>query len=417
MTRSRHMPDDLSLSCALTRSCLGSEDVITRYTRSHFCIALGQKTLYTKDVHCHQWAAGFLLPACRKLTTCRQQTVGKPLVAKQLLATCGPLAHKYVACMSPKVAMLGPFVFITPGPAMGRVWLVSSATSGPSVVPGACQLLADSRENPPTNGVVQHDSHMRKSVVTRPGIELGSPWWLASWLTAKPPWPHIHIESSHLSTILNSEPHSAVYSSAPTTVTGSDGRPYVDDCLDTVLCYVVVSCSDGDRIRRFVSRYGISCQFIASHELLAALILRYRGLGVDAADDDTDDQLLSPDKLHSLVHSMAHPVAQLKMQNLRPLFCTDNLQEDDAVDKEHDDPFYDGPAEADSKRGKRGLSARRRSREGRAREEIKEGSTLGNDSDPVRRLWSPPSPRPFNTPAIPPLGIYIYPPASATQSR
>ncbi|KAJ8895396.1 hypothetical protein PR048_000728 [Dryococelus australis] len=33
-------------------------------------------------------------------------------------------------------AMLGPFVFTTPGPVMGRVGLVSGATSGPAMVPG-----------------------------------------------------------------------------------------------------------------------------------------------------------------------------------------------------------------------------------------------------------------------------------------
>ncbi|KAJ8880356.1 hypothetical protein PR048_016825 [Dryococelus australis] len=41
----------------------------------------------------------------------------------------------------------------------------------------------------PTNGIVRHDSHMRKSGATRPGIELGQPWWKASRLTAQPPWP------------------------------------------------------------------------------------------------------------------------------------------------------------------------------------------------------------------------------------
>ncbi|KAJ8881138.1 hypothetical protein PR048_017611 [Dryococelus australis] len=40
----------------------------------------------------------------------------------------------------------------------------------------------------PTNGIVHHDSHMRKSGVTRPGIEPGSPWWEASSLTAQSPW-------------------------------------------------------------------------------------------------------------------------------------------------------------------------------------------------------------------------------------
>ncbi|KAJ8866065.1 hypothetical protein PR048_033589 [Dryococelus australis] len=38
----------------------------------------------------------------------------------------------------------------------------------------------DLRENPPTNGIVRHDSHMRISGVARPGIEPGSPWWEAS---------------------------------------------------------------------------------------------------------------------------------------------------------------------------------------------------------------------------------------------
>ncbi|KAJ8895206.1 hypothetical protein PR048_000531, partial [Dryococelus australis] len=42
----------------------------------------------------------------------------------------------------------------------------------------------DTRENPQTNGIVRHDSHLRKSGVTRPGIEPGSPCWEASRLTA-----------------------------------------------------------------------------------------------------------------------------------------------------------------------------------------------------------------------------------------
>ncbi|KAJ8894431.1 hypothetical protein PR048_007085 [Dryococelus australis] len=44
----------------------------------------------------------------------------------------------------------------------------------------------DSRENPPTNGIVRHDSHMRKSGGTRQGIGPLSPWWEASRLTAQP---------------------------------------------------------------------------------------------------------------------------------------------------------------------------------------------------------------------------------------
>ncbi|KAJ8873476.1 hypothetical protein PR048_024294 [Dryococelus australis] len=40
-------------------------------------------------------------------------------------------------------------------------------------------VTGDPRENPPTNGIVRHDSHLRKS---------GSPWREASGLTAQPPW-------------------------------------------------------------------------------------------------------------------------------------------------------------------------------------------------------------------------------------
>ncbi|KAJ8880055.1 hypothetical protein PR048_020678 [Dryococelus australis] len=39
-----------------------------------------------------------------------------------------------------------------------------------------------------TNGIVLHDSCMRKSEVTQEGIEPGSPWWEASRLTIQPPW-------------------------------------------------------------------------------------------------------------------------------------------------------------------------------------------------------------------------------------
>ncbi|KAJ8877405.1 hypothetical protein PR048_021859 [Dryococelus australis] len=42
-------------------------------------------------------------------------------------------------------------------------------------------------QNTPTSGIVQHDSHLRKSEVNRPGIERGSPWLEARSLTAQPP--------------------------------------------------------------------------------------------------------------------------------------------------------------------------------------------------------------------------------------
>ncbi|KAJ8894967.1 hypothetical protein PR048_000275 [Dryococelus australis] len=44
----------------------------------------------------------------------------------------------------------------------------------------------DPRENPPSSGIVRHDTHMRKPAVTWPWIEPGSPWWEASRLTAQP---------------------------------------------------------------------------------------------------------------------------------------------------------------------------------------------------------------------------------------
>ncbi|KAJ8888162.1 hypothetical protein PR048_007649 [Dryococelus australis] len=64
---------------------------------------------------------------------------------------------------------------------------------------------SDSRENPPTKEVARHDSPTRKSGVTQPEIEPGSPWWEARWLTTQLPWPqpshtilcqvHIHTAS------------------------------------------------------------------------------------------------------------------------------------------------------------------------------------------------------------------------------
>ncbi|KAJ8877964.1 hypothetical protein PR048_022427 [Dryococelus australis] len=44
-----------------------------------------------------------------------------------------------------------------------------------------------SRENPLISGIVRHDSQLRRSGVSRPGIEPGSPWWEASELTTRPP--------------------------------------------------------------------------------------------------------------------------------------------------------------------------------------------------------------------------------------
>ncbi|KAJ8883820.1 hypothetical protein PR048_015675 [Dryococelus australis] len=51
--------------------------------------------------------------------------------------------HQWAIAVVSIWAMLGPLVLTTPGPVMGRVWLVSGATSGPAMVPGACQLSAN----------------------------------------------------------------------------------------------------------------------------------------------------------------------------------------------------------------------------------------------------------------------------------
>ncbi|KAJ8880255.1 hypothetical protein PR048_016721 [Dryococelus australis] len=45
--------------------------------------------------------------------------------------------------------------------------------------------MGDSRENPLTCGIVQHESHLQKPGLNQPGIEPGSPWWEASSLTAR----------------------------------------------------------------------------------------------------------------------------------------------------------------------------------------------------------------------------------------
>ncbi|KAJ8892418.1 hypothetical protein PR048_004998 [Dryococelus australis] len=50
-------------------------------------------------------------------------------------------------------------------------------------------LNGRSPRKPLTSSIVRHDFHLRKSGLNRPGIELGSPLWEASSLTAQPPWP------------------------------------------------------------------------------------------------------------------------------------------------------------------------------------------------------------------------------------
>ncbi|KAJ8891733.1 hypothetical protein PR048_004268 [Dryococelus australis] len=47
----------------------------------------------------------------------------------------------------------------------------------------------DPQENPPTSGIVQHDSTCENMGAIPLGIELGSPWWEASSLTTTPPRP------------------------------------------------------------------------------------------------------------------------------------------------------------------------------------------------------------------------------------
>ncbi|KAJ8898153.1 hypothetical protein PR048_003513 [Dryococelus australis] len=76
------------------------------------------------------------------------------------------------------------------------------------------------REDPPTNGIVRHDFYLRKSGVTRPGMEPGSPWWEVSRLTAQPPWP----PTQHLANISSQTP--AV---GPTTLPLWDSPDYVCD--------------------------------------------------------------------------------------------------------------------------------------------------------------------------------------------
>ncbi|KAJ8881258.1 hypothetical protein PR048_017734 [Dryococelus australis] len=47
------------------------------------------------------------------------------------------------------------------------------------------------RENPPTSGIVRHDSRMQKYRATPPGLEPSSPWWEASSMTTMSPQPRV----------------------------------------------------------------------------------------------------------------------------------------------------------------------------------------------------------------------------------
>ncbi|KAJ8872564.1 hypothetical protein PR048_026170 [Dryococelus australis] len=53
------------------------------------------------------------------------------------------------------------------------------------------------RENPPASGIVQHDSHLRKSLSEPAGIESGSLRWEGSALATAPPLPH-HFVDRHV---------------------------------------------------------------------------------------------------------------------------------------------------------------------------------------------------------------------------
>ncbi|KAJ8875018.1 hypothetical protein PR048_022908 [Dryococelus australis] len=81
----------------------------------------------------------------------------------------------------------------------------------------------DPRENPPTNGIVRHDSHMRK---IRPGTEPGSPWWEASRLTTQPP-----LDSAVLCTNI---PISTAHWLSAATVEGDDWASVLQEVPNTL---------------------------------------------------------------------------------------------------------------------------------------------------------------------------------------
>ncbi|KAJ8889558.1 hypothetical protein PR048_009057 [Dryococelus australis] len=59
----------------------------------------------------------------------------------------------------------------------------SSTRWGENGVAPDCNSGEDPRENPPSSGIVRHDSQLRRSGSTRPGIEPVSHWWNASICT------------------------------------------------------------------------------------------------------------------------------------------------------------------------------------------------------------------------------------------
>ncbi|KAJ8898186.1 hypothetical protein PR048_003546 [Dryococelus australis] len=91
-----------------------------------------------------------------------------------------------------------------PGCADGNVLATTASQLTARASTGRSVLLV--REQPLCNvqlltrvsdGIVRRDSHIRKSGVTRPGIEPESPWWEASRLTAQPP-RRFHISPGRL---------------------------------------------------------------------------------------------------------------------------------------------------------------------------------------------------------------------------
>ncbi|KAJ8887248.1 hypothetical protein PR048_013463 [Dryococelus australis] len=60
------------------------------------------------------------------------------------------------------------------------------------------------RENPPTSGIVPHDSHLQKFWSKWPWFEPGSPWWKVSRLTAQPPRPHLQLRTSLYRSLIGS---------------------------------------------------------------------------------------------------------------------------------------------------------------------------------------------------------------------
>ncbi|KAJ8871871.1 hypothetical protein PR048_028211 [Dryococelus australis] len=118
----------------------------------------------------------------------------------------------------------------------------------------------DPLENPPTTGIVRHDSLIRNPGVTSPAIEPGLPWWEASSLTTTPP-------------------RSPILSQYTLDLRVKDGSFALTSCGAVGLCFAPVGGTGGSGFESCRQGVGVSCQ-VAKDEVDQSHRLRTTNLRV-----------------------------------------------------------------------------------------------------------------------------------------